>query len=484
MFRQKVFGQSINSCLLKTKNIVQYAINRLLQEHSFLKNCLLQKKSVYNKLNRFNLPQESSMKDTGFNRIKTLWGMILILVLAISSSAISAPRTTKQDILNKYKQDKQRIGRTDEEIKETMKNVVADLKKKNKKFTVELNEMMKYKISEITGTKPPSEDELKKKEEERRKKEELERQKSEKKRQEELRRQEEEKRRLEEERKKREEDINKETDRKKQEELRKKEEERRRQEEEKRKQDEKKRNDDANKAEMQDRNIPLDLAPSLSLASFAWNGAKTSTIVQYQGICGSCWAFTSAAVYETDYLLKNNKTLDISEQSILDCAVDKSGNDAGSCDGGWYGGVFDYLTVKGARTEKEDPYKGKSGFCSGSAKTKYTVTKWGYIRRDAGIPSVKEMKEAIAKYGAIAATVKVTPAFQAYKNGIFDEHASVSAPNDVNHAITIVGWDDSKQAYLVKNSWGPNWGDKGYIWVEYGCNNIGYGAAWIVVSKE
>ena len=258
----------------------------------------------------------------------------------------------------------------------------------------------------------------------------------------------------------------------------------RKQEEERRKQEEKKRNDEANKAEMMERNIPLDLAPSLALASFAWNGSKTSTIVQYQGICGSCWAFTSAAVYETDYLLKNGKTLDISEQAILDCAVDKSGNDAGSCDGGWYGGVFDYLTVKGAKTENEDPYKGKQGFCSSSTKTKYTISKWGYIRRDAGIPSVKEMKEAIAKYGAVAATVKVTPAFQAYKSGIFDEHAAVSAPNDVNHAITIVGWDDSKQAYLIKNSWGPNWGEKGYIWVEYGCNNIGYGAAWIVVTKE
>ena len=424
------------------------------------------------------------MKGTKISGVKSFFGAVLILIIAMTSSAFSQQRTTKDDIMKKFKEDKQRIGRTDAEIKETMNSVVADLKKKNKKFTVELNEMMKYKISEITGTKPPSEAELKRKEEERRKKEEIERQKAEKRKQEELRRLEEEKRRLEEERKKREEDINKESDRKKREELRKQEEERRKQDEERRKQEEKRRNDNANKAEMLDRNIPLDLAPSLSLAAFAWNGSKTSTIVQYQGICGSCWAFTSAAVYETDYLLKNGKTLDISEQAILDCAVDKSGNDAGSCDGGWYGGVFDYLTVKGARTEKEDPYKGKSGFCSSSSKTKYTVTKWGYIRRDAGIPSVKEMKEAIAKYGAIAATVKVTPAFQAYKSGIFDEHASVSAPNDVNHAITIVGWDDNKQAYLVKNSWGPNWGDKGYIWVEYGCNNIGYGAAWIVVNKE
>ncbi len=405
------------------------------------------------------------------NRKRTMLSILLTGSLLLTTAyPAAAQKTTKDDIIKKYKEDKQKFGRSDDEIKETMKTIIDDLKKKNKKFTVELNEMMKYKISEITGVIPPKEDEMKRKEEERRKKEEIDRQESERKKREELRRQEEE-------RKKRQEEIDRERDRKRKEELKRKEDERR-------KQEERKRNEEANRSQLLDRNIPLDMTPSLSLVSFAWNGALTSTAVQYQGVCGSCWAFTSAAVYETGYLIKNGKTLDLSEQAILDCAVDKRGNDAGSCDGGWYGGVFDYLTVKGAKVESESPYKGKTAYCSTTTKSKYTVIKWGYIRRDAGIPSVKEMKEALAKYGAIAATVKVTPAFQAYRSGIFDEHASVSAPNDVNHAVTIVGWDDSKQAYLVKNSWGPNWGDKGYIWVEYGCNNIGYGAAWVVVAAE
>jgi cathepsin L len=258
----------------------------------------------------------------------------------------------------------------------------------------------------------------------------------------------------------------------------------RKQEEERQKQEELNRREADNRQAMLDRNVPLSITPDITSAAFNWRDASQLTIVQYQGICGSCWAFTSAAVYEGNYKMKNDKVVDVSEQFILDCAVDRNGNDAGSCDGGWYGGVFDYLMTKGAQLEKEKPYQGKQGFCSTPGNSKYKVMKWGYIRRDAGIPSVKEMKEAIAKYGAIAATVKVTPAFQAYRSGIFDEHASVSAPNDVNHAITIVGWDDNKQAYLVKNSWGPGWGEKGYIWVEYGCNNIGYGAAWAVVVSE
>jgi C1A family cysteine protease len=390
-----------------------------------------------------------------------------ILIGDYSGSAY-AQRTTKADILKRFQQDKKSVVRSPEEMKSMMNDIVSDIKKK--KFRVELNEMMKYKISEITGSKPPSEDEIKKKEDARRKKEELERKKEEKKRKDELKRQEEE-------RKRREQEIEKERDRKKQEEMKKQEEERRRQEEQNR------RNADDRQA-MLDRNVPLSIAPAITVAAFNWRDASQMTTVQYQGICGSCWAFTSAAVYEGNYKMKNGKVLDVSEQFILDCATDKNGRDAGSCDGGWYGGVFDYLMTKGAQLEKDKPYQGKQGFCGNAGNSNYKVVKWGYLRRDAGIPSVKEMKEALAKYGAIAACVKVTPAFQAYKSGVFDEHASVSAPNDVNHAITIVGWDDNKQAYLVKNSWGPGWGEKGYIWVEYGCNNIGYGATWAVVASE
>ncbi|HOA06363.1 MAG TPA: C1 family peptidase, partial [Spirochaetota bacterium] len=54
---------------------------------------------------------------------------------------------------------------------------------------------------------------------------------------------------------------------------------------------------------------------------------------------------------------------------------------------------------------------------------------------------------------------------------------------DTNHAIVIVGWDDSKKSFLIKNSWGEDWGEKGYMWIEYGCNNIGRGASYITVGK-
>ena len=387
------------------------------------------------------------------------------------SGDVYAQNSSIDNILKRFQQDKKSITRTHEEMTSLMTDIVDDIKKRNLKFRVELNEMMKYKISEITGSKPPSDEEIKREEAERKRQEELRRKEEERKRREQMRQEE-----LE--RKKREEEIRREKDRQRQEEMR-------RQEEERRRQEERDRQNRMNKAELMDQNVPSSIMPALSLAAFTWKDSGKTTEVKYQGTCGSCWAFTSSAVYETNYRIKNNRVIDLSEQFFLDCAKDRRGRKAGSCNGGWYSGVFDFLMGTGALTESERPYRGKDSSCSSvSGKSPYTVIKHGYIRRDAGIPSVSEMKEAIAKYGAIATSVKVTPAFQAYAGGIFDEHARVSGQKDVNHGVTIVGWDDNKRAYLVENSWGPRWGDNGYIWVEYGCNNIGYGASWVVVSLE
>jgi hypothetical protein len=190
------------------------------------------------------------------------------------------------------------------------------------------------------------------------------------------------------------------------------------------------------------------------------------------------------AVLEANFSIRRGVMTDLSEQNVLDCSVDRNGKQAGSCGGGWYGGVFDYLMNKSAMTETRVPYKGKESVCAPFSGSDYRIKAWGYVRRDAGIPSVQEMKTALCQYGPIASTGKVTPALQAYAGGIFDEHAAVSGPRDINHAITIVGWDDGKKAWLVKNSWGERWGEKGYFWIEYGCNNIGFGSAWIIVEPS
>lgn len=239
--------------------------------------------------------------------------------------------------------------------------------------------------------------------------------------------------------------------------------------------------------EDKDNNTPIIENPvekRSKLSAFSWLDENKMTPIKFQGVCGSCWTFTSAAVCESSILINSGETLDLSEQNVLDCSTGPDGRKAGSCDGGWYGYVFDYYSKNRLVSETVNPYKGKSGFCKKSTSVPYKIKAWGYLREDAGIPTVNEMKKALSTYGPIAACVKVTEAFQAYAGGIFDEHAKTSSKQDINHAITIVGWDDSKKSYLIKNSWGEAWGEKGYMWIEYDCNNIGYGACWIVAEKQ
>jgi C1A family cysteine protease len=228
--------------------------------------------------------------------------------------------------------------------------------------------------------------------------------------------------------------------------------------------------------------VPVSKSGDPSAAAFNWRDINLVTPVKFQSTCGSCWAFASMAVYESVYLISTGKTLDLSEQYVVDCLKTSDGRDPGSCSGGSYAVVFYALTQKGAVEEKDMPYKGRDYPCSYVKNTRYLVTEYNQISGN-GIPAVEEIKKALSQYGPIAASVKVTPAFQAYIGGIFDEHAAVKNNMDTNHAIVIVGWDDGKKAYLIKNSWSERWGENGYMWIEYGCNNIGRGACYIVVAK-
>jgi Papain family cysteine protease len=104
----------------------------------------------------------------------------------------------------------------------------------------------------------------------------------------------------------------------------------------------------------------------------------------------------------------------------------------------------------------------------------YTAVNWSTVYGKAGTPNVSAIKEALCVHGPVVAAMYTTDAFAQYKDG----------DSDVNHDILIIGWDDKKDAWLIKNSWGSNWwGQKGFGWIRYRSNNIGYGAAWVDAVK-
>jgi len=219
-------------------------------------------------------------------------------------------------------------------------------------------------------------------------------------------------------------------------------------------------------------------ACSASAHSFDLRIAKGATGVRDQGACGSCWAFATHGAFEGSYRVVNKVAIDSSEQATVDCSRYGKG-----CNGGWW--AFGDFIKKGNSTEASYPYTATRGKCQRKIDRIYKASAWGYVDPSRAIPSVNKIKQALCKYGPLAVAVNVTDLFQAYIGGVFNEKDLTT----VNHGVTLIGWDDSKGAWLIKNSWGTGWGntcggtERGYMWIAYGSNNIGYGAAWGIAAK-
>lgn len=225
-------------------------------------------------------------------------------------------------------------------------------------------------------------------------------------------------------------------------------------------------------------------SPFVGNAAAAFGSATQSTLdlrnlgiitpVRNQLSCGSCWAFNTLAAVEANYIFRNKisnaKSVDMSEQFLLDCA------DSGSCYGGWYGNTLKWMQGKQIQSEAQLPYVNAEKACTNAVvNTGYVVEKWAYIDFWTPRPAVQLLKKAIAEHGPLPVAVTVTPAFLAYTKGVFNEKANF----EINHGVTIIGWDDAKNAWLIKNSWGELWGDGGFMWIDYNSNNIGSYPCWV-----
>jgi C1A family cysteine protease len=191
-------------------------------------------------------------------------------------------------------------------------------------------------------------------------------------------------------------------------------------------------------------------------ASVDWRNKGAVTPVKDQGQCGSCWTFSTTGVLEGRYFLDNNQLLSFSEQQIVDCATDAGQG----CEGGWPYLAVEYAIKNGLELESDYPYTAQDGTCAfASSKAHQVASSYSFV----STKSTNALKTALVDQPVSVLIEADQSVFQFYSSGVI----STGCGAQLDHAVLAVGYDKQGvlEAFIVKNSWGQDWGEQGYVYL-------------------
>ncbi|DBA03033.1 TPA: hypothetical protein N0F65_003221 [Lagenidium giganteum] len=184
-----------------------------------------------------------------------------------------------------------------------------------------------------------------------------------------------------------------------------------------------------------------------------WNSKGCVTPARHQGQCGSCWAFASVAALESAICIKNGVSKDkmplLSEQMVTSCDTEMLG-----CNGGATDYAINWIKGQGGVCTLESyPYTG-----AGKDKCKKDCKKVDIkIKRAVAVSKGEDnLAEAVRKQPVMVGVAAGGDTWKQYKSGVLS-----SCPGEIDHSVLVYGFTDD--AWLVKNSWGAQWGDEGML---------------------
>ena len=201
------------------------------------------------------------------------------------------------------------------------------------------------------------------------------------------------------------------------------------------------------------------LKPSVPIATPAFEGIDwrehgAVMPVKNQRSCGSCWAFSATGALEGGNFVHSGELVSLSEQQLVDCDMRSSG-----CNGGLMEYAFEYVSSNGLCKEEDYPYEGVDGECrSSQCESAVSIAGYENVPENDG----EALKRAVSQAPVSVAIEADSTVFQLYTGGVID---SELCGTSLNHGVLVVGYEEDY--WIVKNSWGPEWGEEGYVRIRF-----------------
>lgn len=226
-----------------------------------------------------------------------------------------------------------------------------------------------------------------------------------------------------------------------------------------------------------------------------WREQGVVTRVQDQNPCGACYAFASLANFESKLQIDGAGIYDFSENNAKECPWHDP-----NCGGSNYWEMAGWFSQKGTVLESCDPYVNRDVSCKTTCPYIKTLLDWRYISY--AVPDTNVLKAYIQTYGPIYTSIYAgdysdTDWWQEFSDYDGSYTLYYEGTYDPNHAVLIIGWNDNlvhaggTGGWIVKNSWGTNWGgtcgygtERGYFTIAYGSAGIGKNSSFIYAWQD